>query len=56
MTWGSPGEASKVSSAATVTSMSEGSSTRWLAPNSHIRAAKARPPAAVAARVGPRKP
>jgi hypothetical protein len=54
MMWCSCGEASNTSSAATVTSMSEGSSARWLAPNSHIRAAKARPPAAVAASVGPR--
>jgi Aldo/keto reductase family len=53
MRW-SRGEASNTSSAATVTSMSEGSSTRWLPPNSHIRTAKARPPAAVAASPGPR--
>jgi hypothetical protein len=54
----SSGEASKASSAATVTSMSEGSSTRWLAPNSYISAAKPRPPAAIAASAGqgPRTP
>ena len=40
----SRGEASNRSSAATVTSMSEGSSTRWPTPNSHIRAPKARSP------------
>ena len=41
--------ASNTSSAAIVTGMSEGGSARWPPPNSHISAARARPPAAVAA-------